>query len=59
LWAAWVPINLLGLGRNHAAQALLTPSCGTGSLDPADALKVFESVKTLAEFISAQRGQHA
>lgn len=31
-----------------ARQALITPSCGTGSLDPADALKVFETLCALS-----------
>jgi len=37
-----------------AAQALLTPSCGTGSLDPADAMKVFESLSALSKAMKAK-----
>jgi hypothetical protein len=37
-----------------AAQALLTPSCGTGSLDPADAMKVFESLNALSKAMKAK-----
>jgi len=37
-----------------ARQALITPSCGTGSLDPADAMKVFESLCALSKKMKAQ-----
>ncbi|MFZ4395850.1 MAG: hypothetical protein ACOYOU_09530 [Kiritimatiellia bacterium] len=37
-----------------AAQALITPSCGTGSLDPADAMKVFESLSALSKAMKAK-----
>ena len=37
-----------------AAQALLTPSCGTGSLDPADAMKVFELLSALSKTMKAK-----
>jgi len=36
-------------------QSLITPSCGTGSLEPADAEKVF---KTLGELSGALKSQH-
>ncbi|MEI6210718.1 MAG: hypothetical protein WCR06_03750 [bacterium] len=36
------------------AQALITPSCGTGSLDPADAIKVFESLSALSKAMKAK-----
>ncbi|MFA5042974.1 MAG: hypothetical protein WC381_02730 [Kiritimatiellia bacterium] len=37
-----------------AQQAMLTPSCGTGSLEPADALKVFETLAALSVKMRAQ-----
>ncbi len=39
-----------------ARQAILTPSCGTGSLDPADALKVFETLCALSKRMKQQFG---
>ena len=39
-----------------ARQAIITPSCGTGSLDPADALKVFETLCALSAKMKAQYG---
>ncbi len=44
-----------GIDRQQiAAQALITPSCGTGSLDPADAMKVFESLSALSKAMKAK-----
>jgi hypothetical protein len=44
-----------GIDRQQIArQALLTPSCGTGSLDPADAMKVFESLNALSKAMKAR-----
>jgi hypothetical protein len=37
-------------------QAIITPSCGTGSLDPADAEKVFEMVNALSIRMKAKYG---
>jgi hypothetical protein len=37
-----------------AAQALITPSCGTGSLDPADANRVFELTSALSKAMKAK-----
>lgn len=34
--------------KQIAAQAMLTPSCGTGSMDPKDAEKVFETLEELS-----------
>lgn len=39
-----------------ARQALITPSCGTGSLDPADAMKVFETLSALSKEMKAKYG---
>jgi len=39
-----------------ARQAILTPSCGTGSLDPADALKVFETLAALSPAMKKKYG---
>jgi hypothetical protein len=33
---------------------MITPSCGTGSLDPADALKVFETLCALSQKMKAE-----
>ena len=38
-----------------ATQALITPSCGTGSLDPADAMKVFELANAVSK---AMKGKY-
>lgn len=37
-----------------ARQAMITPSCGTGSLEPADALKVFETLCALSQKMRQQ-----
>lgn len=37
-------------------QALLTPSCGTGSMDPADAEKVFETLSQLSATMRSKYG---
>lgn len=37
-------------------QAILTPSCGTGSLDPNDAEKVFETLSQLSKTMKAKYG---
>lgn len=37
-------------------QAIITPSCGTGSLDPADAEKVFELVSALSKRMKLKYG---
>lgn len=37
-----------------ARQAMVTPSCGTGSLDPADALKVFEALSAVSKKMKEQ-----
>lgn len=39
-----------------AAQALITPSCGTGSMTPDDALRVFELTSALANTMKARYG---
>ena len=39
-----------------ARQALITPSCGTGSLDPADAMRVFETLCALSKKMKQQFG---
>ncbi|MDD5706643.1 MAG: hypothetical protein PHR35_12030 [Kiritimatiellae bacterium] len=39
-----------------AAQALITPSCGTGSMDPADARKVFELTSALSKAMKQKYG---
>jgi len=49
--------HLAGKGIDQALiaqQAVLTPSCGTGSLDPADALNVFETLAALSRKMKAQ-----
>ena len=42
--------------RVIAEQAILTPSCGTGSMDPADAEKVFATVSALSKMMKAKYG---
>jgi hypothetical protein len=42
-----------------ARQALLTPSCGTGSMVPADALKVFETLGALSKKMRMRYGFQA
>ncbi|MFA6175191.1 MAG: hypothetical protein WC765_01280 [Phycisphaerae bacterium] len=39
-----------------AEQALITPSCGTGSMDPADAEKVFEMLAGVSKAMKAKYG---
>ena len=39
-----------------AEQAMITPSCGTGSMDPADAEKVFETLFQLSKSMKAKYG---
>jgi hypothetical protein len=39
-----------------AEQAIITPSCGTGSLEPADAEKVFELTSALSKKMKAKYG---
>lgn len=39
-----------------AEQAVITPSCGTGSMDPADAEKVFETLFQLSKKMKAKYG---
>lgn len=39
-----------------AEQAIITPSCGTGSMDPADAEKVFELLAGLSKAMKAKYG---
>ena len=39
-----------------AEQAMVTPSCGTGSMDPADAEKVFETLFQLSKTMKAKYG---
>ncbi len=42
--------------RLIAEQAIVTPSCGTGSMDPADAEKVFEMVSSLSKTMRQKYG---
>jgi hypothetical protein len=42
--------------RLIAEQAMLTPSCGTGSMEPADAEKVFETLFQLSKTMKAKYG---
>ncbi|MCF8126751.1 MAG: hypothetical protein K9J51_11075 [Desulfotignum sp.] len=45
----------LGIARETIlAQSLVTPSCGTGSLDPASATRVLELTKTVSEKIRSR-----
>ena len=37
-------------------QAIITPSCGTGSMDPADAIKVFETAAALSKLMKSKYG---
>jgi hypothetical protein len=37
-------------------QAIISPSCGTGSLDPSDADKVFEMVNALSSRMKSKYG---
>lgn len=39
-----------------AEQAIITPSCGTGSMDPADAEKVFETTAALSKTMKQKYG---
>jgi methionine synthase II (cobalamin-independent) len=47
-------VSGLGISREKImAQSLVTPSCGTGSLDPASATRVLKLTKTVSEKIRA------
>jgi hypothetical protein len=39
-----------------ARQAIVTPSCGTGSMDPADALQVFQKLSALSKTLRDKHG---
>ena len=46
-----------GIDKNLiVSQAIITPSCGTGSLDPSDAEKVFKAVKALSARMKEKYG---
>jgi hypothetical protein len=50
-WEAQVShLETLGIARTRIlAQSLITPSCGTGSLSPGDAIKVLEMTREVSE----------
>lgn len=48
-------LEALGIDRARIlAQSLITPSCGTGSLSPSDAIKVLEMIREVSETLRAQ-----
>jgi hypothetical protein len=54
-WEAQVAhLETLGIDRSRIlAQSLITPSCGTGSLSPSDAIKVLEMTREVSRTLRA------
>jgi methionine synthase II (cobalamin-independent) len=55
-WEAQVShLETLGIDRTRIlAQALITPSCGTGSLSPSEAIKVLEMTREVSQTLRAR-----
>jgi hypothetical protein len=51
--------NLAGKGVDKQLileQAIITPSCGTGSMEVADAEKVFQTLRSVSQLLRAKHG---